>query len=242
MIKRFFVHILFLSVVFPVCLSASGIDDNETSVLGFEPRLSGELYDFFLRADGSYYLHNTWLEGDVLLVSGKKARGERLKYNIFLDELIWLSSKTYQPVKLDKKLIKEFYIALPNQRERMVFSNITFETAYSSEKKNIYAHKLYEGNISLMAHRRVIRTGERLASHRGTQISVPRLEQNPVFYIITEDNIAYEVGRFSRRALYSIFPEHRSEIRAAFRRERLRIRSENDMVRAVKMIDEMLSE
>jgi len=93
-----------------------------------------------------------------------------------------------------------------------------------------------------MAQRRVVKTGERLTSVRGTHISVPRLEADPVFYIVMPDNEAFEVGRLNRRALYRIFPEYRSEIRTALRRENIWIRSESDLVRAVALIDEIVSQ
>lgn len=235
-IKRL-LHILFIFVI-PVCLFASEKDEKEIITKEYEPRLSGELYRFTLRADGKYYLYDNWVKSTILLTSGEKVIGERVKYNNYLDELIWLSSKTYKPVKLDKKLVDEFYIQLPNQREPMVFKNISFDVAFSDESRNIFAHSLYEGNISLMAHRRVIRTGERLTSVDGSLISIPRLQSDPVFYIIKDDDVAYEINRFNRWSLYRIFPEYRSEIRAAFRSERLWIRSEDDIIRAVKIIDE----
>ncbi len=238
----FFFHFVFLTIICPYYISAKDDHHKEKHVSVYEPRLSGEVYTFLMRANGSYYLNENWVKGDVLLISGEKAHDKRLKYNTYLDELIWLSSKTYQPVKVDKNLVREFSVNLPGEQEPAIFHNITIDVAFRSEPLNIFAHSLYDGNISLVAHRRVIKTGERLTSEGGTLISVPRLEPDPVFYIVKPDNEAHEVSRFSRRALYRIFPEQRDEIRTALRRERIWIRSENDLIRAVAIIDEVVSQ
>ncbi len=238
----FLIHVVVLAIILSLNISARNSCYEKTLLSVFEPRLSGEIYTFTMRADGNYYLNENWLKGDVALISGETVHDKLLKYNIYLDELIWLSSKTYKPVKVDKKLVKEFTINLPDSREPVLFRNITIDVAFRDDPLNIFAHKLYEGNISLVAQRRVRQTGERFTSERGTHISVPRLEPDPVYYIIMPDNKAREVGRLNRRALYRIFPDYRSEIRTALRRENVWIRSENDLVRAVGIIDEIVTQ
>jgi len=239
---RYEIKALFALVVTVFACNAVADGQRDPVTLDHEVRLSGEVYHFFMQADGSYYLADNWAEGTVELVTGEKVHGELLKYNAYLDELIWLSSRTYQPVMADKKLVRQFSLALPGVAEEAVFRNITISVPLVADSVNIYAQQLYAGTISLVAHRRVVQSGERQESYRGGMQSIPRLTADPVYYIVTGDQEAFEVNRLSRRSLYRIFPEHRREIRAALRSEGLLIRSETDLIRAVSMIDEMLAQ
>ncbi len=237
---RFGMTNLFALVVTIFACNAVADGQRGPVTLDYAVRLSGEVYHFFMQADGNYYLADNWVEGDVELVTGEKVHGELLKYNTYLDELIWLSSRTYQPVKADKKLVSQFSLALPGVAEAALFRNITISVPLEADSVNLYAQQLYEGNISLVAHRRVVISGERQESYRGGMQSIPRLTADPVFYIVTGDHEAFEVSRFSRRSLYRIFPDYRSEIRAALRNEGLLIRSEADLIRAVSIIDDIV--
>ncbi len=231
--------VVFFISVFPVSLKSQ--DSSRSITLDHKPKLSGEVYNFSMRSTGEdYYLDGDWQRGDVLLVSDKKVRDKLIKYNTYLDELIWMSEESYKRVKVDKSLVKEFTIDLPDRAEPVVFKNIEMDKSSGSDKKSNYLEKLYKGDISLMAHRRVTIASERLVSSGGSLHSLPRLRSRPKFYIVKPGNQVYEVERFSRRALYRIFSDKRSEIRAAFRDERLRIRDENDLIRAVSLIDEIL--
>ncbi len=239
--KRFDIFLLSLSFILVVCPAELPAQfDKDDITLKREPKLSGEVYSFTMQAEGSYYLNRNWSDGDVLLATGEKVKNELFKYNGFLDELVWLNAKTYQPVKVDKEMVEEFTLYLPGERRPFVFQNITIDIALSAETKNIFAHSLYEGEISLVAHRRIIRTGQSLRSGEGTLYAVARLKPEPVFYIVMPDNKAFEVRRFSRRSLYRIFPDHRRELRSAFRDRGLRIRSENDLIQAVDVVDQVL--
>ncbi len=240
-----FLNIILLCVVLLIAFCpdyTNAQENNETITLNYEPKLSGEVYNFSMRSGGDdYYLENDWIRGDILLTSGKKVKNKQIKYNCYLDELIWLSAKSYQQVKVDKNLIEEFTIYLSGKQEPAVFKNVVLDRSLAKEPKNTFLQKLYEGNISLMAHRSVKKTGERLVSSSSGLILVPRLSAEPEFYILTEDNEILEVQRLRRRSLYNIFPEKRDQIRSVFRDERLRIRSEDDLIQAVSLIDEIVS-
>ncbi len=212
------------------------------AVMTIEPdvRISGKLYSFTMDSDGSYYLADNWAEGSVTLTNGETARSELLKYNSFLGELIWLAPETYTAVQVDKNLVRRFTLNLPGMTEPAVFQRLRIRVPLEADSMNIYAQQLYSGDIGLVARRRVVVTGERLESTRGTLRSVPRLRPDPVYYVLIDGTDAYEVNRLNRRSLYRIFPEHRREIRAGFRDERLYIRSEQDLIRAVSIINRIL--
>ncbi len=233
-----------IMLILPFALPAAELPEDraQQSVLRVEPevRLSGRLYSFNMDSDGSYYLKDNWVKGSVTLTNGETAEGVLLNYNTYLGELIWLSEETYRVVQVDKNLVKQFTLDQPGVSGPAVFQRLRISMPLEGDSANIYVQQLYKGDIMLAVRRRVVVTGERLESTRGTLRSVPRLRSDPVYYIIAEGSDAYEISRLNRRSLYSIFPEKRREIRAGFRDERLYIRTEQDLIRAVSVIDSIL--
>ncbi len=239
MIRYFFfsiIPVLILFVIMPANRSSAASGDNPLT-LAYDVRLSGQVYDFSMDAEGGYYFIDNWANGHVTLTSGEKVSGERLKYNAYLDELVWLSAESYRPVQIDKRLVKQFSITLPGQDHPAVFHRISIDEAFESDPVHTYVQLIYDGDISLFVHRRVVKTGERLKTVRGSLHAIPKLDDDPVYYIITSDDQIKELSRLSRRALYGIFPDNRQDIRNILRDERLLIRSETDLIRAVSLIE-----
>lgn len=236
--NKYLIITICLSLCSPCAFAQEGRAD---ITLPYEANISGKLYTFAMSSQGSYYLHDQWLKGDVHLTTGKVVRNVYLKYNAYIDELIWLPVESYEAVQADKKLTEAFVISLPGRDEQMVFRNIPVDVAFASGTVDTFVNVLYEGSISLLVHRRVIKTRERLISADGGYYPVPVLEPDPVYYIVLPDGEVFEPGRFTRRALYGVFPGYRDEIRSAFRRDRLlRIRTEDDMIHAVSLIDSII--
>lgn len=226
-----------------VMFSLRAQDVEKPITLRFEPQLSGEIYRFNMQSTGdSYYFSDIWLNGDVLLESGKTVLDESLKYNIYTDELVWMSGIKKQQVKVEKELVKGFTINIAGEEKPLVFKKIPLSESLSSKPKNTFLQELYEGEVSLMAHRRVIKSGKRLSRSGKSLISVINLRLKPIFYIVTPDNEIIEIGRFKKLSLYRIFSDNRDEIRKAFRSEKISIQSEADLIRAVAIIDRVIGD
>lgn len=233
----------FLSFAIALSLVASPDDgsDKRVRTMDFEPRISGEVFVSTLQADGSPYLHDNWVRGDLLLRDGSLVKQQYFRYNGYLDALIWRQPGSLQSVKVAKEMVKQF-VLYPHGNDSLVFQNITLRPWYESASVNLYAQVLYEGEISLVVHQRIRRTGETLESRGARIISRPRIEHDPVFYVLMPDNEARELRRQSRRALSRLFPEDRAGVRSAMRSENIRINSQEDLVRAIRVIDKLFVE
>lgn len=216
--------------------------ENEKEKQLFPPaqvRLSGEVFSFTIHSDGSMYFNDDWVPGEVTLTTGESVEVEKLRYNGFLDQLIWLNPANFQQIQVDKQMVQSFTMKLPYYEEELFFENITFKPWFEANPINIYGHVLYNGDIKLLAHRRVTKKGEVLENVGSALVARAELESSPVFYILMPDNQAHAVRRFNRRTLYRIFPERADKIRSEFRKEHLRIRNENDLIKAVQIIDRL---
>ncbi len=226
---------LFMAMPENVACASPGSDQ---LTLTYEARLSGKVYDFALDAEGDYYLAESWATGDVILLSGEKVTGERFKYNAYLDELIWLSTRNHQSVQIDKRLVSQFSVTFPGEDQPRLFHRISIHDGREPYAEGQYAELLYDGDVSLFAHRRVVQSGERVETVGGSLRAIPQLNADPVYYIMTPDEQIKELSRFSRRALRGIFPDKQQEVRSLLRREQPMIRSEADLIRAVSLIEE----
>ncbi len=209
--------------------------------LDYKAKLSGEVYDFALDAEGDYYLAESWAIGDVSLLSGEKVAGQRLRYNAYLDELIWLSPRGQQSVQIDKQLVESFSVTLPGESQPRVFQRLFFRDGPHLREEGTYAELLHDGDVSLFVHRRVVQSGERVETVGGSLRAVPQLTADPVYYVETPDGQLKELSRLSRRALQGVFPDQQREIRSFLRRAQPMIRSEADLVRAISLIEENIT-
>ncbi len=218
---------------------------NETQVIAPEliesqPRISGEVFNFHMQADGSQYLYDYWVKGDIFLVDGSVIRGELFKYNAYLDELIWLHPVSFKPVQAEKDFVEGFTL-YPHNGDTLVFNHVTIKPWYENEPLKLYAQELYEGrHISLVVQRRIKRTGERLKSSGARIIATPILEPDPVFFVVFDDGEARDIKRLNRRAVAAVFPETQKEIRSLLRQEGIRINDQSDLVKAVMLIDAVI--
>ncbi len=239
--KHFIAGLFSLALVLSAAAAVGTGGGAQARTMDFEPRISGEVFISTMQADGSPYLHDDWVKGDLLLLDGSLVRGQDVRYNGYLDALIWRQPRSLQSVKVAKDMVRQFVLYPPGP-DSLVFQNITLRPWYESESVNLFAQILYKGEISLVVHQRIRRTGETLESRGARIISRPRIEHDPVFYVLMPDNEARELRRHSRRSLSRLFPEQRTDVRAALRNEGVRINSQEDLVRAIRVIDNLFFE
>ncbi len=210
---------------------------NDQLTLDYKAKLSGKVYEFAMDAEGDYYLAESWAMGDVVLLSGDKVASERLKYNAYLDELIWLSPRAQQAVQIDKRLVKQFSVNLSGEDQPRVFRRLFLRDGQAMHEDGKYAELLYDGDVSLFVNRRVVQSGERVKTVEGSLRAIPQLDADPVYYILMPDDQLKELNRLSRRSLQGMFPDQQQEIRSLLRSEQRMIRSESDLVRAMSLIE-----
>jgi hypothetical protein len=213
--------------------------DKPSYLLQPEYYLSGDLFLDGSTSMGSQYYIEVWLKGDVMLKTGHKVSGQLLRYNGFIDEILWLPSVLQPQVKVDKDMISHFTL-FRDSGDTIEFVNISFTPRFLSEQINILAQQLHKGHISLLVHRKIIQNGtlsER--TDRGTYL-IPVLRPKPVYYLLFDDQPADVVKRFSRRSLARLFPGNEKKVRKHLREHDIRIRNEKELTHAVKKLDDWL--
>ncbi len=180
-------------------------------------KLSGEAFAFNLFASGSQYLFEEWVRGEVSLATGAVVKAESLRYNGYLDELIWLNPLGSMPVMVDKSLVSSFVLYGPHDRQPLVFEKISHRSWYASEPSQIYAQVLYRGEMSLMAYRNIRKTGENTIYTESGITVKENISPSHEYFLLSPEGRVHQIRQFNRRTFRRLFPDHRTEIRQALR-------------------------
>lgn len=93
-----------------------------------------------------------WTLGNITFTNGRLAKNCNLRYNCWLDELIWLRPNDFKTGMVFKSSVKEFSLTAANG-DHKTFLNFYDNTGLV--KQYIYIEVLTEGAISLYCHRKV---------------------------------------------------------------------------------------
>ncbi len=203
----------------------------------FQPHLAGEVYKPDNIFSGSPFFINAWSIGQVILNSGEIADSCMLRYNGYLDELFWLTHDTYEQVMLDKNLITGFRLFDAASQQWVTFEQIEVNDPLTGAKRKIFAQLLLQDELSLYAYRYVRETGTTTSVMQAGQL-VSRRVIGPEyqFFLLNAEGESRRIQMNRRRFLHA-FPEKRKELRRELRRMRNSIRSERQLISAVKLLN-----
>lgn len=230
---------VFLVLLTPTFLHLQGQDTNGKIIDNyFIPNLSGEVFYPSFTYMGSQYFLEDWSEGSIILESGEVADKIQLKYNGFLDELIWMKTPLFQQVKLDKYLVKEFNLLNPRNKKTHRFKRIEVSLPPFNTKSEIFAEVIYADTISLFAFRRVTVTGKVNRKTDKGIFEYIQIDPDYLYFVTKPDDEIVFLSKISRKNLYHAFPEMKQEIRAIFNQTRGYLTNEERFAMIVKKINE----
>ncbi len=234
------IRYLLLSIILTINSSAYSVqpesDRGRESEI-FSSKLSGEIVTLSMRARGSQYTHENWKKGEVVLYSGELVSDLSLRYNGYRNILVWRDPETLNHIRLDDQLIEAFSLQLES-------GTINFRRLrVSPGDKSIFAECLFEDEVKLFAWRNIEQTGDYIQSTGARMVSIPILEPRPQYYLKDKQGNTTRIRRLNQRSLTDAFPEEqREKVRELAERHNVRINDETTMIRAVRKINDGLSE
>ena len=235
MTRLLFILIIVFSALNPL-RNASSQTTGDRNDPAFSPRLSGEVVNYNLPTKGSPYLYQDWLPGSVLLYCGESINVAGLRYNGYHNTIVWRHPKTHNHIRLDDQLIKEFKLNHPQATARFIRFNAP------GTNDPIWAECLFNEKITLLARRHIEQTGSEVQHHEGSMVSLPVLEPRPVYYVINKSGHIARINRLNRRNLQNAFPGFEQEVRELLRQHNLRTQNETELLEAVHLINDMLTQ
>jgi hypothetical protein len=205
------------------------------------PTLSGEIIQPSTGLKGSQFFINEWVKGDIFFHDGTRVTDKKLRYNGYTEEVLWLHEGSNQVVLIDRNLIEKFSLYLPDNPEPLVFEKMPLKSAFQQGTGDVFAHSLYKDTISLFAIRQVVKKRDVIEKRGNARGLFTEIEPKHIYFLILPCERVAIIGKSRRKSFYRAFPQFRDEIRSAFTGTRNRIRDENEMVEAVRLINEIIA-
>ncbi|MEI6061341.1 MAG: hypothetical protein WCR72_11575 [Bacteroidota bacterium] len=228
--KKLFLYILFLG--FGSAAQAQSV--NLDSI--FEPKLRGRIYQAKTGIEGNQFYNNEWSVSDIRLVSGETVFKKQLKYNVLLDEVIWLQAGTYNQVKLEKQFINEF--SLENEKGEIGwFRRIHTKLPSMVDSADIFVQVLSEKAFALCVFR-AVRVEGAVHNVNGVDLYIDKITPEPQYILVLPDRQTIFFKRISKRALAKALPEkYKSVFKEAIQLNRLSVRTEADLIKLVRLVE-----
>ncbi len=198
------------------------------------PKLTGEPYVQGINSSGSPFFINYWSPGTIFLNSGISLKCQNLKFDGYLDRLIWLNASNHL-VKLDKETVDGFCLNDQLTRIQHIFRKIAInkENVAAGE---VYAEELYAGKLKLYAVRRVNLNHTDELSKR--QNVFEDFEKQSVYYFIIPDQKPLEFSRINKKIVLELFPGSKTVIQDILSAHAIhRISTEADLINVAALID-----
>lgn len=203
--------------------------------------LSGEIIQPSTGLKGSQFYINDWLDGEIFFNDGSRVTVEKLRYNGYADEVLWLHEGSKQVVLINRNLIEKFTLYLPGNPEPLVFERMPLKSALYQRTGDVFAHSLLKGTISLFAIRQIVKKRDVIEKRGNARGLFTEIEPQHIYFIILPCGRVAIIDKSPRKSLYRAFPEFREELRSAFTDSRNRLRNENEMIEAIRIINDIFA-
>jgi hypothetical protein len=203
----------------------------------FEPKLCGEIFQQKTGMVGKQFYNDDWATGDIKLNTGEWAANKQLKYNTFLDEIIWFRTDSLIQIKLEKHFVDEF--CLKNYMGKFVqFKKIKIKFSQMIDSTDIFVEVMTEKKASFYIFRNVKSDGTSNRMDNGVLYSFDKLVPQPVYIIILPDKKTITFKKIRKRVLLKALPEgNKTTIKELIQQNHISIRTENDLVNLVNLLN-----
>lgn len=186
--KHLFLLILFFPVIYPAHSQEPAPEDYENTLrnglMGFEYRNSAERYK------GNQYF-NDWAKGDVNLENGDVISNIFLRYDQYMDEVLWLRETDFKTGVLPRGDITGFVIYNAGKLPLAEFVRQRIKLPYKTDSSETFLQVLVKGNLELFAYRKVKQSANDYTLRDDTR------------YLVFSNGSAYFAGA-SKRLLFKV--------------------------------------
>jgi len=168
--------------------------------------------------------YNDWTYGEILLTNGEKITGLSLRYEGYLDQLLWLR-EDFIPCIVCKACITGFN--LYDDSDNIAASFITkkgIRLPFENDSADCFFQTLVKGEYSFYAFRRVIRLSD-----------VFELADDTKYYIFNNDH-QYEKLKLRTRDLLNVSFIDKTRMKSIIESNKIRLRdNEQEFIRAISI-------
>jgi hypothetical protein len=186
--------------------------------------------------EGNQFYNGDWAISDIKLSSGEMVFNKKLKYDVLLDEVIWLQPNGFQQVKLERHFIDGFY--LKNQKGKVIyFKRIRAKLPPMPDSTDVFVEVLVEKTASLYVFRTVRKEGT-VNNINGVERYLNKITPEPKYLIVLPDHQICLFKKISKHSLLKVLPgKYKSSVKDIIQQNHLSFRNENDFKKLVGLIE-----
>ncbi len=228
--KNITIHIILLVAAIFVFNTVIAQDNHDQS--WYAEKIVGKRFsnDNFFR--GSQYIINDWTKGTLLFENGEKVSGLDIRYNSFLDQLIYFNPIVSVEILIDKNTITGF--TFDYKSKNYTYKKIFFP---NFPKGIRYFEVIYDGFVDVLCYRKTtLLTCPIYKSISGSEKN-QEFSRSFRFYIYLPEK-GFVATKMRRGALLSNYSNNdKKEIRKLLRKKNITISNEYDFGSALKVIE-----
>jgi hypothetical protein len=153
--KNLFLLVFFIPALYPAFSQSPGSGDYDNTLrnglMGFEYNNSAERYK------GNQYFGD-WAKGDVYLENGDVISNIFIRYDQYMDEVLWLRETDFKTGVLPRGDISGFVIYNERREPLDAFVRQKIKLPYKADSSETFLQVLVTGNLELFAYRKVIQS------------------------------------------------------------------------------------
>jgi len=194
---------------------------NDAYAVSIQRGLIGREYLNPLRGFKGERFFGAWAKGEVKLNNGETIIGIDLRYERYLDELLWLRDGDFKSGILHKSEIAGFVLFKPGMNPA-VFVKRRIKLSTDKDSIDRYLQELENGEIKLYAYRKVVQSPNEFKLSDDTK------------YILFKEGMS-ELLALKRKNLLALAAIDKNKMKDVFRSGKIRVnRSEPGMIRAIE--------
>jgi hypothetical protein len=198
------------------------------------------VFDSHKSIKGTPYLFEEWYNGEITYLNDKNLPLEKLRYDIYKDELLVFRNKSEMGM-LPKNLIKAFKINHPNNIHPLIYvkagqipalqqvpAEQFLQVLYQSEKTSLYARNW-----------KTFQKADQRATYYTEQITDEFSDVKQDLFLVKPDGSSHEI-KLRRGVILNAFSDQKSALKSFIKENQLQFEDTNDLVEVIKYYEQVV--
>jgi hypothetical protein len=233
------IFILTILTIFACSTTCKNLPEETLIDSIFQPALTGKVYIEPRNLDGDQYNGKTWELCKIIMSDGRIKQGEKLKYNGYIDEFIWLNRSNYAQIQIDKSTISDVYFTNQDGSKNH-YKLINLRDEIEDKRDHKFVEVLQEDTFSAYVLRRVPVIGTKIVYKDEKMYEDIVIKAKPVYLIKTDKGDILRLNKLRKKTFITLFPQKKKELSKLLRVNHIDIREESGFAKAVQMLENLL--
>lgn len=199
-------------------------------------KLTGEIYYISPLSNTSYFLQRDWEEGTIILKDGDVFENMRMRYMAFGDELVAYNANNRSLFVVDKSTVKEFIFYSKSENGGLAQQKfINLDSLHLLFNKTFF-QELYSGTSKLLCFHQMEQIKVSPYIGVGGKLYDVEFRLKNMYFILSQEKGISKI-QIKNRSIYTVYPEHKKEIKKLLRKSRINVSDESSAIQAVEVLD-----